>query len=127
MVLGVAGGFARKYGVDAYLIRIGLLLLTLTGGIGVILYLGCWAVSTAATDDDVGAPINPQLASARSLAAVAATGAVLVAARNVGLWPGDALMLSAVIVASGSALVWYRSRSAGDVSDPLERDRKSVV
>ncbi len=121
MMLGVAGGFARKYGVDAYLIRIGLLLLTLTGGIGVILYLGCWALSSAATDNDVVVPVDPRLASARSLAAAAAIGALLFAARNVGLWPGDALMLSAIVVASGSALVWYRSRGGGKVTDPLER------
>jgi len=121
MVLGVAGGLSRQYGVDAYLIRIGLLLLTLTGGLGVILYLACWVLSSAATENDVVAPVKPQLASARSLAAIAATGALLFAARNVGLWPGDALMLSAVVVASGSALVWYRSRDDSDVTDPLER------
>ncbi|MBI4884949.1 MAG: PspC domain-containing protein [Actinobacteria bacterium] len=121
LVLGVAGGFARKFGVDAYLIRIGLLLLTLTGGLGVILYLGCWAVSAAATDNVAVAPVDPRLASARSLAAVAATGALLLAARNIDLWPGDALMGPAVVVASGSALVWYRSRGESDVTDPLER------
>ena len=121
MVLGVAGGFARKYGVDAYIIRIGLLLLTLTGGLGVIIYLGCWVLSSAATENAVVAPVDPRLASTRSISAVAATAALLFAARNVDLWPGDALMLPAVVVASGSALVWYRSRGGSDVSDPLER------
>jgi len=121
MVFGVAGGLARKYGVDAYLIRIGLLLLTLTGGLGVVLYLGCWVLSSAAGDHDVVVTIDPRLASARSLAAAAATGALLLAARNVGVWPGDALMGPAVVVASGSALVWYRSRGDDQVTDPLER------
>jgi signal transduction histidine kinase len=121
MVLGVAGGVARKYGFDAYLIRIGLLLLTLTGGLGVILYLTLWVLSSAASDKTVVAPVADRLASARSLAAAAATGALLLTARNLGVWPGDALMIPAVVVASGSALVWYRSRSEGSVTDPLER------
>ncbi len=121
MVLGVAGGLARKYGVDAYLIRIGLLLLTLTGGLGVILYLGCWALSSAANDHEQVALVDEQLAATRSLAAIAAIGALLLAARNVGVWPGDGVMLPAVVVASGSELVWYRSRSDGHFTDPLER------
>ncbi len=121
MMLGVAGGFARKYGVDSYLIRIGLLLLTLTGGLGVILYLGCWVLSTAATDSAVVAPVEPRLAETRSMAAAAAIGALLIAARNVGIWPGDPLMLPAVVVAGGSALLWYRSRGGSEVTDPLER------
>jgi phage shock protein PspC (stress-responsive transcriptional regulator) len=37
MLLGVCGGVARRYGVDAYVVRIALLLLTLTGGLGVVL------------------------------------------------------------------------------------------
>lgn len=121
MMLGVAGGFARKYGVDSYLIRIGLLLLTLTGGLGVILYLGCWVLSSAATETAVVPPVEPRLAEARSMAAAAAIGALLIAARNVDVWPGDALMIPAVVVAGGSALFWYRSRGASDVTDPLER------
>ena len=120
VMLGVAGGFARKYGVDSYLIRIGLLLLTLTGGLGVILYLGCWVLSAAA-NDEVVAPVEPRLAETRSMAAAAAVGALLIAARNIDVWPGDALMLPAVVVAGGSALVWYRSRGASEVTDPLER------
>ncbi len=121
MMLGVAGGFARKYGVDSYLIRIGLLLLTLTGGLGVILYLACWALSTAASDSVVVPQVEPRLAETRSMAVAAAIAALLLAARNVDIWPGDALMLPAVVVAGGSALVWYRNRGESDVTDPLER------
>ena len=35
MLFGVCGGFAKRYGVDAYLVRIALLVLTLAGGLGV--------------------------------------------------------------------------------------------
>lgn len=46
MLLGVCGGVAQRYGVDAYVVRIAVLLLTLTGGLGVVLYLVAWAIST---------------------------------------------------------------------------------
>ena len=45
MLLGVCGGAARRFGVDAYVIRLALLLLTLTGGLGVLLYAVGWALS----------------------------------------------------------------------------------
>jgi len=121
MMFGVAGGFARKYGVDSYLVRIGLLLLTLTGGLGVILYLGAWALSAVASESVAVPPVEPRLAETRSLAAAAAIGALLIAARNLDVWPGDALMLPAVVVAGGSGLLWYRSRGTSEVTDPLER------
>jgi signal transduction histidine kinase len=42
-------------------------------------------------------------------------------ARNVGVWPGDAVMVPAVVVACGSALLWFRGRAGRDAGDPLER------
>jgi signal transduction histidine kinase len=42
-------------------------------------------------------------------------------ARNIGLWPGDGIMVPAVVVASGSALLWYRGRDVHPEGDPLER------
>jgi phage shock protein PspC (stress-responsive transcriptional regulator) len=43
MVAGVCGGAAKLLGVDATLLRIGLVALTLFGfGAGVILYAVCW-------------------------------------------------------------------------------------
>ena len=51
MLLGVCGGVAQRYGVDAYVVRIAVLLLTLTGGLGVVLYLVGWAISAPPDDD----------------------------------------------------------------------------
>lgn len=121
VLVGVCGGVARRYGIDAYVVRIAVLLLTLTGGLGVVLYLLGWAVSEGPADvagqPDAGAPVVPT----RSLAVVAATGGLLMTARNIGVWPGDALMVPAVVVASGSALMWYRGRETHPDGDPLER------
>ncbi len=39
---GVGGGVAERWGLDPVLVRVGFVLLALTGGIGVILYLAGW-------------------------------------------------------------------------------------
>jgi signal transduction histidine kinase/phage shock protein PspC (stress-responsive transcriptional regulator) len=121
MLLGVCGGFARRYGLDAYVVRIALLLLTLTGGVGVVLYVVGWALSRP--PDELPAPraLSAGLMSTRSIAIAAATGGLLMTARNVGLWPGDTVMIPAVVVAAGSALLWFRGRDSHPQVDPLER------
>ena len=39
-VSGVCGGVARQWGVDPVLVRVGCALLALSGGIGLVLYVG---------------------------------------------------------------------------------------
>lgn len=119
VLFGVCGGFARRYGIDTYVVRIALLVLTLTGGLGVVLYLLGWVMSTA--PDDARDDPEPAVLLTRSGAVAAGTAAILMTARNLGLWPGDAIMVPAIVVASGSALLWYRGRDLHPEGDPLER------
>lgn len=43
MVAGVCGGIAKTLGIDAALVRIGLVVATILGfGTGVLIYLACW-------------------------------------------------------------------------------------
>jgi phage shock protein C len=45
MVAGVCGGIAKTLGVDAALIRIGLVAATVLGfGTGAVVYLACWLI-----------------------------------------------------------------------------------
>ncbi|HEV7650787.1 MAG TPA: PspC domain-containing protein [Actinophytocola sp.] len=45
MVAGVCGGIAEMFGIDAALVRIGLVAATLLGfGTGAIIYLICWMI-----------------------------------------------------------------------------------
>jgi len=122
MLFGVCGGAARRYGVDAYVVRIALLLLTLTGGLGVVLYVVGFALSGPPEElSPLPKAAEPGLVSARTIAVAAGTGGLLMTARNIGLWPGDAIMVPAIIVATGSALLWYHGREAHPEGDPLER------
>ncbi|MGI3783019.1 MAG: PspC domain-containing protein, partial [Janthinobacterium lividum] len=57
---GVCGGVAARWGLDPVLVRVGFVLLALTGGVGVILYLAGWLLlpvsgtQRAAVDDLLG-------------------------------------------------------------------------
>ncbi|MGI3779443.1 MAG: PspC domain-containing protein [Janthinobacterium lividum] len=57
---GVCGGVAERWGLDPVLVRVGCVLLALTGGVGIILYLAGWLLlpvtgtERAAVDDLLG-------------------------------------------------------------------------
>ncbi len=42
MVAGVCGGVGKYFGIDPVAVRIALVLFTLCGGAGVLVYLVCW-------------------------------------------------------------------------------------
>ncbi len=60
-VTGLCGGVARYWGIDPTLIRVGMALLALSGGVGLVLYLAGWLLvpvegkTNAAIDDLLGA------------------------------------------------------------------------
>ncbi len=61
---GVCAGAARQFGVDPVLIRVVAVPLALSGGVGIVAYLGAWLLFP--TDDNQQAPLElalPQLAS----------------------------------------------------------------
>ena len=119
LVAGVAGGLARRLQADTYVVRVAFVLLGVAGGVGVLLYAVAWLLSEPPTDQPTIAA-RPE----RSVAVGCVTGAALVLLRSVGLWPGDALMVPAVVVAVGSALVWHdapRGASSRAPTDPFER------
>lgn len=107
VVTGVAAGWAERWHVEPTVLRAAIGVLTLLGGIGVVLYGFAAVLSTPpAPDVDVRPPlVEPR----RNLAIASAVGASLVAARTIGLWPGDGVMVPAVAAAAGIAVVWARN------------------
>lgn len=104
VVAGVAGGWADRWGVEPTVVRAAIALLTLAGGIGAVLY---GAAAVASTPAEVPAePRQRHIDHRRHLAIASATAAILVAARAVGLWPGDGIMLAATAAAVGTSAAW---------------------
>ena len=64
MVAGVAGGVAQYFGVDATIVRIAFVVLTLVGGVGVPLYLaGLLLIPDEGTDQSIASSIIESLQS----------------------------------------------------------------
>jgi phage shock protein PspC (stress-responsive transcriptional regulator) len=102
---GLCGGVARHWGVDPVLVRVGCVLLALSGGIGLVLYLAGWLLipieghTDAPIDDLLGRHVRswPREAWIAIVAACCIlVFAVLGTLTPVSLWP-------AVIM----ALIWY--------------------
>lgn len=103
--------------------RAAIALLTLAGGIGVVIYGAGALASGPAAPAETARP--HQIDHRRHLAIVSATAAILVAARSVGLWPGDGIMIPAAAAAVGTAAAWMsglwpRGASSGWVARALQ-------
>ena len=107
---GVCAGIARRFGVDAALVRLAFVVATAAGGAGVALYALAWLVIPAGD----AAPGSRRLPRGRGAVEVAlGTGflllSVLLAFRGLGLWFSDAIVWPLVLIASGGALIWRGS------------------
>jgi phage shock protein PspC (stress-responsive transcriptional regulator)/signal transduction histidine kinase len=131
MLGGVCAGLARRLGLDATLVRVAWLVITVTGGLGILLYAVAWALLPAGGD---GRPIHRagtvRIAIGTGLLAVGA----LLALRELGLWVGDGVVWPVVLTVTGALLVWRQSRPATDPERPRDaaaatsrRDRAGAV
>jgi signal transduction histidine kinase/phage shock protein PspC (stress-responsive transcriptional regulator) len=112
ILLGVAGGFAQRWRVDPTLLRAAIALLSLAGGVGVALYgVGVLLSEPRPTATSEPAPPVTAPERRRNIAVVVATCAVLLAARELSLWPGDDVMIAAGIVAVAVTVLWSPARS----------------
>ena len=50
IVAGVCAGLAAYFGIDPTLVRLGFVVLTVFGALGILLYLGAWLVIPEETD-----------------------------------------------------------------------------
>ena len=114
VLAGVCGGVGRALGVDPLILRVAVVVLTVAGGTGALLYVLAWL-------------LLPQEGSVRSLAEsavrdkgrdlgeVMAIGAivlgVLLLVRATGLWFSDAFVWPLLLAGMGLAVIW---RQAGD-------------
>lgn len=120
--LGVAGGFADQHGVSVVVVRAAVLMLCFAGGLGVVLY----ALGHLLTETSGAVTAEPQPRDRRRDAAVGCIALGLAAVmRSTGLWLGDAVMATVVVVVGGVALHGvmrpdaHAQAWAGDPNSPL--------
>lgn len=124
MLYGVASGIAAYAGVDPLVVRTAFGLLSLAGGIGIVLYIGLALVMPQGAADERES--QTRVTAIRPLLSVALiTGGLLLIARAGGFWFGDALVGPIALAALGAAVLWARSdtrRFAGSdaPSNPFE-------
>jgi len=103
VLLGVAGGFADQHGIDVVVVRAALVVLAFAGGLGIVLYV-IGHVMAAGQGAGALPPAQP-LDQRRNLSVAAVALGLATMMRSTGLWPGDALMIIVIVVASGIALL----------------------
>ena len=127
---GVCAGLADYFAADPLLFRIGFVVLAAFGGSGVALYVLAWALVPAAVPSDPTgrAGFKGRVGALRALAAGAwreAAGialivlAGLVLLRQLGFWPGDAIVWPLVLASSGLALVARQLWGTGAPAETL--------
>ena len=112
VLAGVCAGIGARFGVDPLLVRLGFVLATMAGGVGLAVYALLWLVVPA--ERVAGAPPPLRARTERSSVQVAlGVGLLLLSAlltsRELGLWFSDAVVWPLVLVASGGALIWRQS------------------
>lgn len=136
VVAGVCGGIARWLGVDPIVVRIAFVVLAISGGFGVVVYLILWA----ALPDDRGrrgiagvrTAVPSRDRSQRALAVMLLVVGGLLLLREMGLWIGDRFVWPAVLAATGLALAWPQAgvegvRIPGRPRETLLANRAALV
>jgi signal transduction histidine kinase/phage shock protein PspC (stress-responsive transcriptional regulator) len=105
VITGVAGGLAGALGVEAWIVRAGFFLMSLGGGIGIIAYLGAYALSTEPTVEP--ATTRP-ITSRHSIGFVLVSLGVLVFAQTLGIAFPRQLVIPLSFLVLGSIVMWTR-------------------
>jgi len=137
VVAGVCGGLAEHLGLESSMVRVAFVVLTVLGGMGIVLYVAFWAVVPQRKGPAPAAPARrPRLphgrVDRRALLLLAIGGLLLV--RQTGIWFGDAVVWPLVAAAVGVALIWrqadaaQRARWAASARNPMEGgDRRAMA
>lgn len=106
LLSGVAGGLATRLGVDPLVVRAAFAILSVAGGLGIVLYLiGVAVAAPAGTPVPTAVLTRPEQ---RNWAVLSFTLAALLLLRRLGFWIGDGIAWPLLLVIAGSLLVSMR-------------------
>jgi signal transduction histidine kinase len=104
VITGLAGGIADRLGIPDTYVRAAFIVLLLAGGAGGVIYLIGSAIAVEAPDEVGDSPNGRQI-----IALVVVLLGALLFFRGLGLWFGDTIVWSALLLAFGGAAIWDRT------------------
>ncbi|HEU5001480.1 MAG TPA: PspC domain-containing protein [Actinomycetota bacterium] len=108
IVAGVAGGLAEQLRVDPTLVRAGFVLLSLCGGVGVLVYIVGWmSLPTAEVPVE-----HLDAGGQRAVGVGLVIAGVVILLHAAGIWVGTALAWSVGLVVLAVALIWFRGNDS---------------
>ena len=105
---GLAGGLARRFGLDPTLVRIAIVILAVSGGTGIALYVIGWLViprgdqPTSIAQRALHDPRTPALALGFGTVVVVA----LLVLRTLGLWVIGGVLWPVALAVTGLGIIW---------------------
>jgi phage shock protein PspC (stress-responsive transcriptional regulator) len=126
---GVCAGLAPRMGVDPLVLRLGFVVASVAGGIGIGLYLICWALIPAGHEAPAErGRVRGALGRRESWQVGAGIGllvlSVLLLFRAWGVWVGDAVVWPLVLASGGGALIWRQSQATAVVAPPAVEEAR---
>src|SRR6266566_270213 len=112
VIAGVCGGLAEHLGIDLRLVRCVFVALALTGGAGLVLYGAFWAVvpqRPGGSEPSARHRRRHHLDRGDLTAFALLALGVLLVARQLGVWLGDAVVWPVVATAAGVGLIWRQA------------------
>jgi signal transduction histidine kinase/phage shock protein PspC (stress-responsive transcriptional regulator) len=117
-IAGVCAGIARRYGVDAALVRVAFVVATAAAGFGIPLYLLAWLVIPAGEATGRRRLTTGRGAVEAALGTALLLLSVLLSFRALGIWFSDAIVWPLVLIAGGAALIWRGSLTPRAPAEP---------
>ncbi|TMK45588.1 MAG: PspC domain-containing protein [Actinobacteria bacterium] len=111
VLMGVAGGIGERLGIDPLVVRLAFVVLSLAGGVGVLLYVAAALVSRG-PDPETQPESSPRTGARQAIAVGMVVAGILLLLRRAGLWFGDGVVWPASLAVLGSAVIWTRGDEA---------------
>jgi signal transduction histidine kinase len=109
VLTGVAGGIGERLGIDPVVVRLAFIVLTLAGGVGILLYV---ALALISRRPGAGRAVSTRTSTMQAVSVGLVVAGVLLLLRQAGLWFGDRIVWPAALAVLGSAIIWTRGDDA---------------